>query len=71
MGMYICNRCQNYRNSDDGCEEDPNMDTELVCLECAEKIDCEKSEPSQVWIDPDLGPTGHGDICWSDADPGL
>lgn len=18
-----------------------------------------------------LGPTGHGDICWSDADPGL
>lgn len=25
------------------------------------------------WIDrmEDLGPTGHGDICYSDADPGL
>lgn len=32
-------------------------------------------ESSEIWDDEynesDLGPTGHGDICMSDADPGL
>jgi len=31
-----------------------------------------KDEHKLPWdLYPDLGPTGHGDICHSDADPGL
>lgn len=31
----------------------------------------EKEFDEDDLYDTDNGPTGHGDICWSDADPGL
>lgn len=39
------------------------------CEDCDE--DCEFYEECEFWKENILGPTGHGDICWSDADPGL
>ncbi len=32
MSMFICGRCDNLRDSDDGCEEGPN--NSLICEDC-------------------------------------
>jgi len=37
-----------------------------ICSECGEHCDAVEDEE-----DENLGGTGHGDISWSDADPGL
>ena len=39
MGMYKCNICYAYCDSDDGCTEDPENDKELICPECEYDID--------------------------------
>jgi len=36
MGMFICNRCNNLRDSDDGCDEDLLGENKLVCQDCLE-----------------------------------
>lgn len=35
MSMFMCARCDQFRDSDDGCED---FGRNLVCLECAEDI---------------------------------
>lgn len=46
------------------------------CPDCgniqeAESIICEDCDPRDTNDEFDNGPTGHGDECFSDADPGL
>ena len=52
------------------------------CENCGEKLtleeynqsicfECESNGVEESNLYENLGPTGHGDICWSDADPGL
>ena len=60
----------------------PEQTQKRYCPECGCKTVHEFSEIDFRWYcadpdhreieqDPDLGGTGHGDISWSDADPGL
>ena len=40
MSCFICNRCGDFKDSDfENCEEDPDNNTELICLECYEEIE--------------------------------
>lgn len=41
------------------------------CDYCFELIDDCQCDEWDDYMDDDNGPTGHGDICHSDADPGL
>jgi len=47
MGMYICSRCGNFRDSHDGCVEDPNTRNGLICE------DCEVEEEELPWEYPE------------------
>lgn len=61
--------------------EDSEISTEYeepTCQECVEEQEEEDEffdEEEELWDSPfgapDNGPTGHGDICMSDADSGL
>lgn len=60
--------------------EESEISTEYVeptCQECVEEQEDEDEffDEEDMWDSPfehpDNGPTGHGDICMSDADPGL
>lgn len=37
MSMFFCARCDNLRDSDDGCEEAPGY--RLWCIDCADEED--------------------------------
>lgn len=47
MGIFICAKCDGYRDSDDGCEEAPaskyGRPHQLLCAECADE-DAEEAE---------------------------
>ena len=70
MGLYRCFECGGIRNSDDGCNGHPDNGMELICPDCEDEINQESIDLEKL-ARRDTGPTGHGDICWSDADPGL
>lgn len=40
MSMFLCSVCDNLRDSDDGCEANPN-DTGLICVECLEEMEAD------------------------------
>ena len=44
MGGFICNRCNSFRNSDDGCATDIFGKNELICDDCLSNgaNDCEE-----------------------------
>jgi len=46
------------------------FESALDHLDEIEAEDCGEDDYSDFY-DTDNGPTGHGDMCWSDADPGL
>lgn len=31
MSIFICGKCDNYADADDGCEE---IDDKLICIDC-------------------------------------
>ncbi len=37
MSMFYCLNCDNPRDADDGCEEHPTKNTELICQPCIEE----------------------------------
>lgn len=37
MSMFYCNQCDELKDADDGCDEDPSDDRELICVECMEQ----------------------------------
>jgi hypothetical protein len=37
MAMFFCARCDNLRDSDDGCDEAPGF--RLYCAECADELE--------------------------------
>lgn len=41
MGMFLCVICDNYADSDDGCEEHPNG-VDLICMCCLENGDADE-----------------------------
>lgn len=41
MGWYECSICGHYRNSDDGCSENPFTECGLVCSDCEAEMDAE------------------------------
>jgi len=58
MGWYICSRCYGYKNSDDGCIEDPEHPLGLICSDCAAEMSRRKkmkwtktvpTEPGWYW----------------------
>ena len=43
MGIYICSRCDNYRDSHEhGAYEDPDEKFGLICEGCMENLDDEE-----------------------------
>jgi hypothetical protein len=44
MSMFLCARCDNLRDSDDGCEEGPGLT--LICDDCADEMRAEREEAS-------------------------
>ena len=47
MGCYYCHHCDHYRESHDGCYEDPNdgpKDFNLICEECHMNYEDEQAE---------------------------
>ena len=38
MGFFECSRCGHFRNSDDGCSENPFGDGD-ICADCAAELD--------------------------------
>lgn len=37
MSIFYCNRCDELRDADDGCAEDPGNDLDLICVDCMEQ----------------------------------
>ena len=61
MGMFICNYCNNLRDSDDGCLEDIRGVNELICNDCTSNganvcDECwDEIEAGQEFIENDKG----------------
>jgi hypothetical protein len=47
MSMFHCARCDNLRDSDDGCVEYGSKGTELMCVDCMDEQDDEPLPPRQ------------------------
>ncbi len=47
MAMFFCARCDNLRDSDDGCAEYGTKGTELMCVDCMDEQDDEPLSPRQ------------------------
>ena len=39
MGLFECAICGHFRNSDDGCSEDPINEVGLICSDCFAELD--------------------------------
>ena len=44
MGLYICQECGGYRDSDDGCYE---RGEDLICPECYDRLEELKEERNE------------------------
>ena len=45
MSMFLCAKCDEMRDSDDGCEETPDRQGGLICIDCMNEDD--DGEPLQ------------------------
>lgn len=52
MSMFYCVRCDNLKDSDDGCKEAPNG-TDLICVECMDEEEDPRKEETEAdnWYD--------------------
>ena len=44
MSMFLCARCDNIRDSDDGCDEAHDGRFGLICIDCMEEAEAEREE---------------------------
>ena len=44
MSMFLCARCDNLRDSDDGCAEWGPKQTELICVDCMAEVEDEANQ---------------------------
>jgi hypothetical protein len=56
MSIFWCARCDNLRDSDDGCQEYGKKGTELMCQQCVE--DCESAEEKYAMHGADMSYEG-------------
>jgi hypothetical protein len=48
MSMFLCYRCDNLRDSDDGCEEGPG--NSLICVNCMGELEEQRERGiEQTW----------------------
>lgn len=40
--MFYCFQCDNPKDADDGCEERPDKENELICIDCFNEIEEEE-----------------------------
>ena len=47
MSMFLCQRCDQFSDSDDGCEEgDPKRGSGLICIDCMADME-DEPEPKR------------------------
>lgn len=44
MSMFLCDICDNLRDSNDGCEEAPGNPLGLMCIDCMEEAQAAAEE---------------------------
>ena len=50
MSMFWCARCDELRDSDDGCEEYGPKGTDLICVDCMDELDDEANQgPTETY----------------------
>lgn len=54
MSIFYCNRCDNLADADDGCDEDPSDDRELICIECMEALEVEAADTTDPLASPGI-----------------
>jgi len=51
MSIFLCARCDNHRDSDDGCAEHGSKGTELICIDCMNDMESAEHEYAMHGID--------------------